>query len=64
MNAWWWVPIGLVAWLGVSLAVGLLLGPVLQRSAQARDALDAQVGETLAEPQEPPEDGPASPSGT
>ncbi len=58
MNAWWWVPIGLVAWIGVSLAVGLLLGPVFKRSAQAREALDAHVEEILAEPQEPPEDGP------
>jgi hypothetical protein len=57
MNAWW-VPIGLVAWLGVSLAVGLLLGPILNRFAQAREAVDARGGETPAEPKEPPEDGP------
>ncbi len=57
MNVWW-VPIGLVAWLSVSLAVGLLLGPILKRYAQAREALDAHEGETPAEPQEPPEDGP------
>jgi hypothetical protein len=56
MNVWW-VPIGLVAWLGISLAVGLLLGPILSRSAQAREALDARE-EAPAEPQEPPEDGP------
>jgi hypothetical protein len=58
MNAWWWVAIGLVAWFGVSLVVGLLLGRVFSRSAQARDALDAQQGMTLAERQEPPQDGP------
>jgi hypothetical protein len=56
MNAWW-VPIGLVVWLGFSLAVGLLLGPILNRSAQAREAPDAR-GEAPAEPHEPPEDGP------
>jgi hypothetical protein len=58
MNAWWWVAIGLVAWFGVSLAVGLWLGGAFRRSAQARDALDAQEGEILAERQEPPQDGP------
>jgi hypothetical protein len=58
MNAWWWVAIGLVAWFGVSLAVGLWLGRAFSRSAQAGDALDAQEGVTLAERQEPPQDGP------
>jgi len=58
MNAWWWVAIGLVAWFGVSLAVGLLLGGAFRRCSQARDALDAQAGVTLAERQEPPQDGP------
>jgi hypothetical protein len=58
MNAWWWVAIGLVAWFGVSLAVGLLLGRAFSRSAQARDALDAQKREMPAERQEPPQDGP------
>jgi hypothetical protein len=58
MNAWWLVPIGLVAWFGVSLMVGLWLGPVLRRSSQAREALDAQTAETLASRQEPPKDGP------
>jgi hypothetical protein len=57
MNAWW-VPVGLVAWLGISLAVGLLLGPILNRSAQARETLDARGGTERHEPQEPPEDGP------
>jgi hypothetical protein len=58
MNAWWWVPIGLVAWSGVSLAVGLWLGPVLRRASQAREALDTLMRETLAGHQEPPQDGP------
>jgi len=44
MNAWWWVPIGVVAWCGVSLAVGLLLGPVLRRCSQAKQALAAHPG--------------------
>jgi hypothetical protein len=57
MNAWW-VPIGFVAWLGISLAVGLLLGPILNRSAQARETLDTRGGRERQEPQEPPEDGP------
>ena len=58
MNTWWWVAIGLIAWFGVSLAVGLLLGRFFRYSSQAREAQDAQAGETLAERQEPPQDGP------
>lgn len=58
MDAWWWVAIGLLAWFGVSLAAGLLLSPFFRRSSQARDALDAQAGETRAERQDPSEDGP------
>jgi hypothetical protein len=65
MDAWWWVAIGLLAWFGVSLAAGLLLGRFFSRSSQARDALDAQeraLGaqerEALAERLDPPEDGP------
>jgi hypothetical protein len=58
MNAWWWVAIGLAAWFGVSLAVGLWLGRVFVRSSQAQEALDAQMGETPAGRQEPPRDGP------
>ena len=41
MNAWWWVPISLVAWVAVSVAVGLWLGPVLRRCSQAREAQEA-----------------------
>jgi hypothetical protein len=58
MNAWWWVATGLIAWFGVSLAAGLLLGRVFRRSSQVREALDAQERETLAERQDPPEEGP------
>jgi hypothetical protein len=41
MNAWSWVPIGLVAWFGVSLAVGMWLGPILMNCSRAREAQDA-----------------------
>ena len=58
MSAWWWVPIGLAAWLGVSLAVGLLLARFFRNAARARDAMDALAEEKLAERQEPPQDGP------
>ena len=58
MNAWWWVPIGLAAWFGVALAVGLLLGPVLRHSSRTREALDAQMGETPSGRDEPPQVGP------
>ena len=57
MSAWWWVPIGLAAWFGVALAVGLLLGPVLRRSSQAREALDTQLRGTRAGGEEPPRNG-------
>jgi len=58
MSAWWWVPVGLAAWLGVSLAVGLFLGRFFRHAAQARDAQDAQAQKRRAERQEPPNDGP------
>jgi hypothetical protein len=57
MNAWWWVLIGLVAWFGVSLAVGLFLGPVLRRTSRAQEALDADTGETPAGREKPPQNG-------
>ena len=41
MNAWWWVPIGLVAWFGVSLAAGMWLGPVLRYCSRAAEAQGA-----------------------
>jgi hypothetical protein len=40
MNAWSWVPTGLIAWSGASLAVGVWLGPILRRCSQAREAMD------------------------
>ena|SRR5690348_7255398 len=58
MSAWWWVPIGLAAWLSVSLAVGLLVARFFRHAVRARDALDALAEEKLAERQEPPQDGP------
>jgi len=54
MSAWWWVAIGLVAWLGAALAMGLLLGPFFRRCSQAREARDAQVAGTLTGRQQPP----------
>jgi len=57
MSAWWWILIGLVAWFALSVAVGLWLGPVLKSCSQAREALDQHTEETLAVPQDPPEDG-------
>lgn len=45
VNAWWWVPIGLVAWFAVAVAAGLWLGPVLRSCSQAREALEARTGE-------------------
>ena len=54
MDPWWWVPIGLAAWFLVALAVALWLGPVLKRSAQAREAPDQEWAEPSDEPREPP----------
>jgi hypothetical protein len=58
MSAWWWGAIGLVAWCGLALVAGLLLAPFLKDAAQAREALDAQLGETPHERDKPPQDGP------
>jgi hypothetical protein len=58
MSAWWWVLIGLAAWSGAALAAGLLLSGFFRHSSQARDALDAQELKTLADCEEPPQDGP------
>jgi hypothetical protein len=56
MNPWWWVPIGLVGWFLVALAVALLLGPVLRRSSQAPEAPGRPLGEMPDGPHEPPQD--------
>ena len=46
VNAWWWVPIGLVAWFLIALALGLFLGPLLRRCGAAREALEGQLPES------------------
>jgi hypothetical protein len=56
VDAWWWIPIGLVAWFALSVAVGLWLGPVLKSCSQARDAPDRHGAETVAVSHEPPRD--------
>ena len=38
MSAWWWVPIGLAAWLLVSLGAGLVIGPWLRRGREGAEA--------------------------
>src|SRR5205814_4994443 len=43
MNTWWWVPIGLAGWFGVSLTVGLLLAQVVRRCSTAREVLDRRA---------------------
>ena len=53
MSAWWWVAIGLVAWLGAALAMGLLVSPFFRRCSQAREARDAQVAGALTGRQQP-----------
>jgi hypothetical protein len=63
MSAWWWVAIGFAAWCGIALAVGLFLGQVFRRSSRAREALDAQMGDTSADPESPSQDEPHAPSG-
>jgi hypothetical protein len=42
VNPWWWVPIGLAAWFLVAIGIGILIGPVLRRSSQSREALDQE----------------------
>jgi hypothetical protein len=45
---WWWIPIGLAAWLAMSAAVALWLGPALRNCSQARKALDRKTARKLA----------------
>ena len=45
---WWWIPIGLAAWLAMSAAVALWLGPALRNCAQARKTLDRKTARKLA----------------
>ncbi len=42
MNPWWWVLIGVAAWLAVG-AAGLVAGRVLWRRSQAMEAEDRRV---------------------
>ncbi len=56
MDPWWWVPIGLVGWFLLALAIAVCLGPVLRRASRAREALDQQLGEIPDGPHEPPQD--------
>jgi hypothetical protein len=51
---WWWIPIGLAAWLAVSVAVALWLGSALRRCSQAREGLDQATAGLLALPKWPP----------
>jgi hypothetical protein len=46
----WWIPIGLAAWLAVSVAVALWLGPALRRCSQARKTLDRRVARETGVP--------------
>jgi hypothetical protein len=54
MNTWWWVPIGLGAWLALAVVVGLLLGPVLRYCSQAWEAWDAYPEDMPARSDGPP----------
>ena len=60
MNPWWWVLIGLAAWFLVAIGVGMLIGPVLRRSSQARDPFDQELLDTelkeTSDKREPPQD--------
>ena len=53
MDAWWWIPIGLVAWFAVAVAIGLWLGAVLRTCSRAREAVDQHTAEILPMPQGP-----------
>jgi hypothetical protein len=47
MDGWWWMPIGLVAWFAVAMAVALWLGQVLRSCSQARETLDQHTARML-----------------
>ena len=40
MSAWWWLPIGLAAWFVLSVAVALVVGPILKSCSETRANLD------------------------
>ena len=45
MDPWWWVPIGLAAWLLVAVLVAPCAGAVLKRCSQTREYIDQQLSE-------------------
>jgi hypothetical protein len=45
VNSWWWVPIGLAAWILVAVVLGLCIGSVLRHSSEVRESLDQQARE-------------------
>jgi hypothetical protein len=53
MDGWWWIPIGLVTWFAVAMAVALWLGTVLRSCSQAREALDQGTARMPALPRQP-----------
>lgn len=57
MNGWWWVPVGLIAWFVVAVAMGPLVGRVLRWSAQAFQTVGSTVEKMPADRQESPRNG-------
>jgi hypothetical protein len=53
MDGWWWIPIGLVIWFAVAIAVALWLGPVLRSCSRAREALEQDTARVLDLPGQP-----------
>ena len=53
MDPWWWVPIGLAAWLLVAVLVAPCVGAVLKRCSQTREAIDQQLSESQADASRP-----------
>jgi len=53
MDGWWWLPIGLIAWSAVAMAMALWLGPVLRSCSQPREALDSSQGQDASVPRRP-----------
>jgi hypothetical protein len=51
----WWVLIGLAAWFGVAVVIGLCIGPVLRRCSQVRESIDQQWDE-ISDGHESPRD--------
>lgn len=48
----WWIPVGIVAWFGVAVVVGLCVGAVLSHGSQVRESV-AQHGGEAADAHEP-----------